>query len=231
MVRYPEHRRESLGELAEERIQRPGAAGELPLSLVARITEKRELTQVIRIDGQQTALVSARADASIITPKQAMRILAKEFFPGLLTTYPGLSIEVDKAARGERILLKTLALLIPIVLVAIYALIAAFLRSYWKPVIAVAGIPLAFSGAVLSHWLLGWDFTAMSIFGVVGVSGIVVNDALVLLDRYNRIRVENDMFPAIAAASAATRHRFRAVLLTSLTTILGLSPVTVRTRR
>ena len=65
----------------------------------------------------------------------------------------------------------------------------------------------------------------MSIFGVVGVSGIVVNDALVLLDRYNRIRVENDMFPAIAAASAATRHRFRAVLLTSLTTILGLSPL------
>ena len=122
--------------------------------------------------------------------------------------------------------MKTLGLLVPIVLIAMYALIAAFLRSYWKPVIAVAGIPIAFSGAVLSHWLLGWDFTAMSIFGVVGVSGIVVNDALVLLDRYNRIRQEDDnVFPAIAAASAATRHRFRAVLLTSLTTILGLSPL------
>ena len=225
VVRYPENRRESLRELAEEHIQRPGAAGELPLSMVARITEKRELTQVIRIDGKQTALVSARADASVITPRQARRIVRNEMFPELQANYPGLRIEIDQAARDERALLKTLAILIPIVLIAIYALIAAFLRSYWKPVIAVAGIPLAFSGAVLSHWLLGWDFTAMSIFGVVGVSGIVVNDALVLLDRYNRIRVENDMFPAIAAASAATRHRFRAVLLTSLTTILGLSPL------
>ena len=225
VVRYPEHRRESLRELAEEHIQRPGAAGELPLSMVAHITEKRELTQVIRIDGKQTSLVNARADASIITPRQARRIVRKEFFPDLLANYSGLRVEVDQSARDERALLKTLAILIPIVLIAIYGLIAAFLRSYWKPVIAVAGIPLAFSGAVLSHWLLGWDFTAMSIFGVVGVSGIVVNDALVLLDRYNRIRQENDMFPAIAAASAATRHRFRAVLLTSLTTILGLSPL------
>ena len=225
MVRYPQQRRQSLRELAEEHIRRPGAAGELPLSLVANITEKRELNQVTRIDGKQTALISARADVSVITPIQARRMIGKEVIPELLSKYPGLRIEADKAARDERALLKTLALLVPIVLIAIYGLIAAFLRSYWKPVIAVAGIPVAFSGAVLSHWLLGWDFTAMSLFGVVGVSGIVVNDALVLLDRYNRIRAENDMFPAIAAASAATRHRFRAVLLTSLTTILGLSPL------
>ena len=225
VVRYPLDRRESLRELAGEHIQRPGGAGEIPLSLVARITEQREMTRLTRIDGKQTALLSARADVSVVTPRQVRRTIRKEFFPELLAKYPGLRIEVDQAARNERELLKTLALLVPIVLIAIYALIAAFLRSYWKPVIAVAGIPIAFSGAVLSHWLLGWDFTAMSIFGVVGVSGIVVNDALVLLDRYNRIRVENDMFPAIAAASAATRHRFRAVLLTSLTTILGLSPL------
>ena len=209
VVRYPQERRESLRELAEEHIQRPGAAGELPLSMVARITEKREPTQVIRIDGKQTSLVNARADASVITPRQARRIVRNEFFPELLANYPGLRIEIDQAARDERALLKTLAILVPIALVAIYGLIAAFLRSYWKPVIAVAGIPLAFSGAVLSHWLLGWDFTAMSIFGVVGVSGIVVNDALVLLDRYNRIRREDETFPAIAAAATATRHRFR----------------------
>ena len=92
-------------------------------------------------------------------------------------------------------------------------------------VVAVAGIPIAFAGAALSHWVLGWDFTAMSLFGVIGVAGVVVNDALVLLDRYNTIRRENESFPAIAAAAAATRHRFRAVFLTSLTTVLGLSPM------
>ena len=122
-------------------------------------------------------------------------------------------------------MLETLGLLVPLVLLAMYALMAAFLRSYWKPLVAVAGIPVAFVGAVLGHWMLGWDFTAMSLFGVIGVAGVIVNDAVVLLDRYNTIRREIAMIPAIAAVSAATRHRFRAVLLTSLTTVLGLSPL------
>ena len=119
----------------------------------------------------------------------------------------------------------TLGVLVPIVLLAMYGLMAAFLRSYWKPLVAVVGIPVSFAGAVLTHWILGWDFAAMSLFGIVAVGGIIVNDALVLLDRYNYLRRENEMLPAIAAASAATRHRFRAVLLTSLTTVVGLSPL------
>ena len=110
-------------------------------------------------------------------------------------------------------------------LIAIYALIAAFLRSYWKPIVAVVGVPIAFAGAIVSHWILGWDLTTMSVFGMIAVGGVVVNDALVPLDRYNKIRRENEMIPAIAAASPATRQRCRAVFLTSLTTILVLSPL------
>ena len=140
--------------------------------------------------------------------------------------YRNLRIEPHGSARTEGNLLGTLAVLIPLLLIAMYVLIAAFLRSYWKPVIAVAGIPIAFSGAVVSHWILGWDFSAMSLFGVIGVAGVIVNDALVLMDRYNVLRRESSiMLPAIAAASAATRHRFRAVFLTSLTTILALAPL------
>ena len=90
---------------------------------------------------------------------------------------------------------------------------------------AVAGFPLAFAGAVLGHWVLGWDLTAMSLFGIIAVFGVVVNDALVLLDRYNSIRLDLPMMPAIAAAATATRLRFRAVFLTSVTTLLGLSPL------
>ena len=106
-----------------------------------------------------------------------------------------------------------------------YALMAAFLRSYWKPLVAAAGFLLSFAGAVLAHWILGWDLSAMSLLGLIAVFGVVVNDALVLLDRYNVLRRENEFLPAIAAASAAARHRFRAVFLTSATTILGLSPL------
>ena len=224
MVRYPAERRRSLAELASERVRRPGG-GEVPLSTVAELSERRELSTLTRIDGEQAARISANADPAVITPIQARRAIEREFVPAVLAKYPGTRVESDGVARRESAMLGTLALLVPIALIAMYALMAAFLRSYWKPIIAVAGIPTAFAGAVLSHWVLGWDFTAMSLFGVIAVAGVVVNDGLVLLDRYNTIRREDAMIPAIAAAAAATRHRFRAVFLTSVTTVLGLSPM------
>ena len=237
MVRYPRERCQSMRELASERIHRPGtgenrasppppaSGGEVPLSTVADLSERRELAALVSIDGQQTALVSAEADPALLTPLQARREINGSLVPELLERYRNLRIEPHGSARTEGNLLGTLAVLIPLLLIAMYVLIAAFLRSYWKPVIAVAGIPIAFSGAVVSHWILGWDFSAMSLFGVIGVAGVIVNDALVLMDRYNVLRRESSMIPAIAAASAATRHRFRAVFLTSLTTILALAPL------
>ena len=224
MVRYPAERRRSLQELASERVHRVGG-GEVPLSMVAQLTERRELAKMTRIDGKQTARVSGFADLAVVTPGQARREIGERFIPDLVSKYPGIRIDVDGATRDERKMIETLGTLIPVVLLAMYALMAAFLRSYWKPLVAVAGLPMAFAGAVFSHWVLGWDLTAMSIFGVVAVGGVIVNDALVLLDRYNILRREDEMLPAIAAASAAARHRFRAVLLTSLTTVFGLSPL------
>ena len=224
VIRYPAERRRSLSELARERIQRPGG-GDIPLSLVANITEKREPATLTRIDAKRAARVNGRADAAVIAPIQARRQVQDQILPDLLAKYPGLVIEVEAGARDEGEMLETLAVLVPIVLIAIYALIASFLRSYWKPVVAVVGIPIAFAGAIVSHWILGWDLTTMSIFGMIAVGGVVVNDALVLLDRYNAIQRENAMMPAIAAVAAATRQRFRPVFLTTLTTLLGLSPL------
>ena len=224
VVRYPAEHRRSLGDLAGERIHLPGG-GEMPLSVAARITEKRDPATLTRIDGKRAVRVSARADAAVITPIQARREIKEQVIPDLLANYPGLAVESEAGARDESDLLSTLGILVPIVLIAIYALIAAFLRSYWKPLIAVVGIPIAFAGAVVSHWILGWDLTTMSLFGMIAVGGVVVNDALVLLDRYNIIRRDNAMIPAIAAASAAARQRFRPVFLTTLTTVLGLSPL------
>ena len=224
MLKYPEDRRRSLSELSMERVHRAGG-GEVPLFTVARLTEKRELAQRLRIDGKQAALVNARADASRITPIQARRFVEREIVPDLIARYPNLEVERHGGARDERAMLETLGFLVPLVLIAMYALMAGFLRSYWKPLVAVAGIPIALAGAIYSHWILGWDLTGMSIFGVIAVAGVVVNDALVLLDRYNTLRRDDANIPAIAAAAAATRHRFRAVFLTSLTTVLGLSPL------
>ena len=224
MLRYPAEHRRSLRDLANERILRPQST-EVALSTVARLTETREMPTLTRIDGKRAALVNAQADIATITPMQARRQIGEAIVPELLERYPGLKVEIHGAARDTRAMLETLGVTVPLVLLAMYALMAAFLRSYWKPLVAVVGIPIAFAGAVLGHWILGWDFTAMSMFGVVAVTGVIVNDALVLMDRYNTIRREHDAIPAVAAVSAAARHRFRAVLLTSLTTVLGLSPL------
>ena len=195
------------------------------MSVVANLTESRDQATLMRIDGRRAATVEARADTAELTPIQARRRADRELVPELLAKYPGLSVEREGGARDERAMLETLGLLVPVVLIAMYALMAAFLRSYWKPLVAVAGFPIAFAGAVLAHWVLGWNLGALSLLGLIAVFGVVVNDALVLLDRYNVIRRENDMLPAIAAAAAAARHRFRAVFLTTATTILGLSPM------
>ncbi len=224
MVRFAREQRHSLEELNDLRIRLP-RGGEIPLASVATLNEKRDFQTLTRVDGKQAALVSAFADSSVITPMKARRLVGTNAIPTLKDRYPDLAIEADLGARSERVLFETLAILVPIVLLIMYALMAAFLRSYWRPLVAVAGIPVALSGALFLHFVLGWNFSAISLFGVIGVSGIIVNDALVLLHRYNVLRREEAQLPAIAAVAAASHHRFRAVLLTTLTTLLGLSPM------
>lgn len=233
VVRYPTERRRSLKELANERIivrpQRDGRGDrgytEIPLSAVARLVESRGPATLTRIDGKPSVIVSASSDHAKITPLQVRRQVNNELLPRLVEAYPDLKVEAHGSERANRATLRMLGVMFPIALIAMYGLMAGFLRSYWKPLVAVLGIPIGFAGAVLGHWVLGWDFTIMSLFGVIGVAGVIVNDSLILMDRYNTIRRENESVPAIAAISAATRVRFRAVFLTSLSTVLGLSPL------
>lgn len=224
ILRYPEERRESLHELASERIRVAGVSGDVPINAVATLTETRELKELIRADGKQAALVSANVDEAKTTPIQGRRHLSDEVFPTLRAKYPGLILDPSGGWKAEQTLFRNWAFVVPIMLIAMYALMAAFLRSYWKPLAAAAGIPLAAAGAVIGHWVLGWDLTGLSIFGIIGVSGVVVNDVLLLLDRYGKIRRVQDV-PAIAALALAANQRFRAVFLTSATTLLGLLPL------
>jgi multidrug efflux pump subunit AcrB len=227
VLRYPPERRRSLRELSAERVLlgTPSGYAEMPLSTAATMVERREPATLTRIDGERAARVSANVDPAVLTIRQVHARIKEELLPTLLTAHPGLRFEEDGYGREERALFTTAAVTVPAALLAVYALIAAFLRSYWKPLVAVLGFPLAFAGAVFAHWLLGWDFGGTSFFGVVAVSGVVVNDALVLLDRYNTIRREDSALPAIAAVAAATRNRFRAVFLTTATTLVALCPL------
>ena len=224
IVNYPEQSRSSISDLRNIRLDRPGV-GQVPLSAIARIVEKQELEEITQLDGSRVVYVHAKADMATITPRKARNLLENGIVKELSAKHPDLVIDRAGAALDERDTLETLRILVPLSLLAIYLLMAAFLQSYWKPFIAATGIPLIFVGAVLAHLILGWNFSFMSIFGIIAASGVVVNDGLVLLDRYGSIRKKSPSIPAVAALVSATRLRFRPVLLTSLTTVLGLSPL------
>ena len=109
-------------------------------------------------------------------------------------------------------------------------MIASQLRSYVQPLIIMVAIPFGAAGALIGHFLLGYNLSFVSIFGMIALSGVVVNDSLILIDRYNRFRRETDL-NAYDAIIAATQRRFRAIILTTATTALGLTPMLFETSR
>ena len=224
VARYPQERRRSVRELLDERILRPGGA-QLPLSAVARIVETRDYSTMTRIDGVRAATVSSRVDRQLTSTSTVMSEIEDDVLPGLLNKYPGLRIVRQGGGEEQSEINRMLQFTVPLALLLMYYLMAVQLRSYWQPALVLAGLPFAVGGGLLAHLILGYGFSPSSLFGMVAVGGVVVNDTLVLMDRYNRIRAESGAPPAIAAVSAAARQRFRAIFLTTLTTIVGLLPL------
>ena len=224
LIRHPEEDRKVLERLGKERIAVPGL-GSVQLQDAIRLVERRQFAAINRIDGRRAVLIEAYNDAGAVTERTVRDLVLSEYAPMLKTSYPGLEIELDGASRQNAKIVDRIMLLFPLALIAIYAVTAALLRSYWQPFVAVLGLPICLAGAVFAHFAFGWTFGLSSAFGVFAAFGVTINDALVLLDRYGKIRQANPKLAAIAALSGATRLRFRAVLLTTVTTILGVSPL------
>ena len=110
----------------------------------------------------------------------------------------------------------------------IYVMIASLLRSYAQPLVIMTAVPFGAAGALIGHFLLGHNLSFISMFGIIALSGVVVNDSLILIDRYNRYRRETDM-NAAEAILAASKRRFRPIILTTATTALGLTPMLFET--
>ena len=224
MVRYPGDRRRSLRDLLDERIATP-AGNAVPLTTVARITEAQDPQSLLRIDGQRAVTVTAWFDPAVAGSREINARLTDEVWPALLARFPGLSIRPHGATRDAAAMLRTLSWSFTLALLVVYGLLASQLRSFAQPLLALAGMPMAIVGAVAGHFLLGYGLTNISLFGIIAVSGVVVNDTLILLDRYNTIRANDPNLPPVAAIAAAARHRSRAILLTTVTTVMGLLPM------
>ena len=223
MVRYPQDRRASYRDLRNELIRLPGGREQVPLYAIADFVETDTLAERLRLDGRSAAVVSADVDRDAAAADAALAVTST-LLPRLVRDYPGLHVQPHDQSREAARALDILRYSIPIGLLAVYVLLASFLRSFVQPLLAMAGIPMAFVGAVVGHWMLGYVFSFTSILGLIAVSGIVVSDTTLLLHRFNRVMLDPEM-PAVAGIAAATRQRARAVLLTSLTTALGLMPM------
>ncbi len=198
------------------------------LSQIVDIKERRSFSIVQRRDGVRTVSVTGNIDDEVSTTEEVLTRLAKEVMPDLVAKY---NIDyVFKGRNEERAhAFKDLKLGAMIALALIYIILAWVFGSYFKPLAVMAIIPFGFVGAVVGHYVMGYPITIISMIGLLGLSGILVNDSIVLVARVKeRLEQGEDLADA---AIGASRDRFRAVLLTSLTTIGGLLPLVFETSR
>ncbi|MDF7801915.1 efflux RND transporter permease subunit [Pontiellaceae bacterium B1224] len=226
-VRLPEAERTRMSSF-ENFILRTPDGGEVMLSDAVNIRVGKSYTTINRRDGMRT--LTLKAD---VRPKskvgEVMAKLDAEYFPGLLDEFPGLDYSYEGRTADQRDSFGSMAITIPMVLLAIYALLAIPFRSYSQPLIVMISIPFGIIGAIVGHLLLGYEMTMMGIIGMLALSGVVVNDALVLISFANERRAHHDN--AHDAVVSAGIQRFRPILLTTLTTFGGLAPMMLETSR
>jgi multidrug efflux pump subunit AcrB len=222
MVRYPESERRSLSDLDNLRI-RTADGGEVPFYAVARAEMGRGYATIKRADRQRVINVTADVDETRASANAILSELQRDFLPRLVAEYPGLGYGLEGEQREQRKTFASLLRSLPLAFFLIYCLLAVPLRSYGQPLIIMAVIPFGVVGAILGHLLMGMDLSMMSVFGVVALSGVVVNSSLVLVHYVNQKRTEGH--PLHAAVREAGVARFRPIVLTSLTTFAGLTPL------
>mgnify|MGYP001209971340 CR=1 FL=1 len=225
-VRYPKAERESLETLSQARIRLPNGS-EVPLSSIADIKEQIGYSSIHTVNGRQIVSVTGDVDYSVITPNAVIGELQKTVLPALQNKYMGLHYSFEGESRDQKEDMESLMRNMMIALLIIYVLLGSQLKSYAQPIVIMMAIPFGVIGAAWGHYLLGHDLTFISMFGIVALTGVVVNDSVVLMDYLNRQREEGlNMYDSTIAA---IKRRFRPILLTTLTTSLGLLPMLLET--
>jgi len=225
-VRYTSDERSRLSDMERVRIRTPKGY-EVPLLSVADISFAPGYSTITRTDGLRRVAVSAGVDTNKANANEIFAELSKSFFPQLRNRYPGVYIALQGEKKKMRESFSTLAVGFPLAVLGIFIIIATMFRSYTQPFIIMFTVPFGIIGGIMGHLLLGYDLSLMSVFGMVALAGVVVNDAIVLIERINEnISEKMPFFKAIQKGGA---RRFRAIFLTSLSTVGGLTPLIMET--
>ncbi len=221
-VRYPEDERQGRGDLEEARILTANG-NEVPLLSVAEVTPVQGAYSIRGTNGQRRIAVLAAVDASKTTPQAVINDLRAGFLDTMVAGYAGMGWSLRGSAEENEETLGGLQRGFVIALLGVFVIIAATFRSYLQPLIIMVVIPFGLLGAVFGHWVLGIPITFLSMFGLIALIGVVVNDAIVLIECANAyIAQGQDFHEAVADAG---RRRFRAIFLTTVSTCGGLLPL------
>ena len=226
MVRYPREQRESLADLRRIRV-RAGDGVERPMTELAELHESRQYAEMNRVNQLRAITVSADVDDSEGNAAEIVSRFRANVVPRLKQEFPHLSLRWEGQQEQTMDSVNSLFVGFIVALLAIFVVLTVEFRSYFQPVIILLIIPFGLIGSVWGHALLGLSLTLFSLCGIVALTGVVINDSIVLIDFVNRQMKEGK--PLKESVLEAVQHRFRPVLLTSLTTIAGLLPLLLET--
>ena len=226
MVRYPESERVSIGDL-EQMYIRSGDGDTIPFSAVADFNMRPGYARINRVDGERSVAINADIIESQVEPGTVNTDIVDNFFPELMSRYPSVDYRSDGGTLEQNTIITDLLRGMVFAIFGIYALLAIPLRSYSQPLMIMGVIPFGMVGAIVGHIVVGIPLNFMSFLGIIALSGVVVNDSIIVVDFVNRAKSEGvNLLDAVVDAGAS---RFRAILLTSLTTFFGLLPILLET--
>ncbi len=225
MVRLPEEQRASEQDIQDLIVNTPNGA--VPVLYAAEFTRGRSPTRIMREDGRRTVNVTAELAQGVVSSRGVLAALQGSVFPELSSAFPGLSMDLVGQQREMQESFMSIGPNYLIALVVMFGLLAIPFRSYIQPLIVLSAVPFGIVGAVVGHLVMGYPLTMISVFGIIALSGVVVNDTLVLVHAINtHQRAGASIRDAVIEGSAG---RLRPILLTSLTTFFGLLPIIFET--
>ena len=222
MVRYPRDQRRSLADFDEIRV-RGGDGSERPLTELAHLIVDRGFSEINRVDQLRSITVTADLDDTRANAARMVQDLQTNFMPGLFAEYPEVRVRWEGQREESDESMQSLFVGFLLAIFGMYCLLTLEFRSYFQPFLILSIIPFGFMGAIWGHAVMGLPLTIFSMFGLVSLTGVVVNDSIVMVDFINR-RLEAGT-PLATSLLEAGRRRFRPVLLTSMTTVAGLAPM------
>lgn len=226
LVRLPRNERTRLYSVEELVVRAPNGT-EMPLRDAAEVIHGSSYTEIQRSDGRRVLNITADVIQGMANADKVTASVRKNELPAIMSKYPGLQFELSGEQEDKMDAMKALGFGFLLTLFVIYTLLAIPFKSYTQPFIIMTCIPFGIIGAVGGHMLMGFELSIISMFGIIALSGVVVNDSLILIDAANQNRW--DGAPHFKAIFDAAIRRFRPIVLTSLTTFLGLAPMIFET--